>query len=107
MASANILAQYLLANATLDIPLPSNTVVDALVFAHTGGSNADVSVYLIPQLRPPAGKSTSLLHFVTVTAGTTSVFNIEGVSISFVNHLLQVETDSNGAGNIMLTVLGR
>ena len=78
----------------------------ALTFAHTGSSNAEVTVYAVPQKRPESSKSTYILFHTTVTADTTTVFSISDTQINLDGFSLQVETDSNGAGNIMLTVLG-
>ena len=102
-----IAGQHLLANGALNIPLSDTSSVGALLFTHTGGSNAVVTVYCIPKQRPDSTKSTYKVFIKTVTAGTNAEFRVTDCDISLTDFRLEVETDSNGAGNIMLTVIGR
>ena len=101
-----IVSQRLLKNGVLQIDLGRDQTVGAFVFAHAGGSNALVEIFAVPYKRPDSTKSNYKIYHSTVAAGTTEVFKIEDIEMSFNEHMLEVETDSNGAGQIMLTVLG-
>jgi|TARA_R100001015_G_scaffold13674_1_gene6121 hypothetical protein len=102
-----IVSQRLLPNSQeISIALGRDRKVSALIFAHSGSSNAVVQVYAIPDVRPDSTKSNYKIYHTTVTAATTNVFRLEDIELDFSNHALEVETDSNGGGHIMLTVVG-
>lgn len=107
MARANIYNQVLMANGILDVPIESGFHLHALLFAHTGSSDAVVTVYAIPLRRPESTKSTHKIFVKTVTAGTTDEFRVQDTEINLDGFQLQIQTDSNGAGHIMCTVIGR
>ena len=101
-----IVSQRLLANGVLQIGLGPDQNIGGFIFAHAGGSNALVELFAIPNKRPDSTKSNYKIYHSTVAAGTTEVFKIQDIELSFSDYTLEVETDSNGAGQIMLTVLG-
>ena len=102
-----LISQRLLPNSqAISIDLGRDRKVSAFIFAHAGGDNAVVQVYAIPYVRPHPTKSNYKIYHTTVTAGTTDFFKIEDIELDFSNHSLEVETDSNGGGHIMFTVVG-
>jgi len=103
----SILGQHLLLNGSLNIPLPIRSTLGALLFTHTGSSNAEVVVYLIPKQRPDSTKSTYKVFVKTVVADTNEEFRVTDCDINLSDYTLEVQTDANGAGQIMLTVIGR
>ena len=103
----SILGQHLLLNGSLNVPLPNRASLGALLFTHTGSSNAEVVVYLIPKQRPSSTKSTYKVFVKTVVADTNEEFRVTDCDINLTDYSLEVQTDANGAGQIMLTVIGR
>ena len=98
--------QLLLSNGVRQVTLGREGVFNSLIFAHAGSSDAVVEVFAIPLNRPDSSKSNFKIYHATVTAGTTQTFQVSDLEIDMANFRLEVETDSNGAGQIQLTVLG-
>lgn len=98
--------QLLLSNGVRQVAMGRENVLAALTFAHAGSSDAVVEVFAIPLTRPDSSKSNFKIYHATVTAGTTQTFQIADLEIDMASYRLEVETDSAGAGNIQLTVLG-
>mgnify|MGYP003118232372 CR=1 FL=1 len=98
--------QLLLSNSVRHVSLGRESVLNALIFAHAGGSDAVVEVFAVPLIRPDSTKSNFKIYHATVAAGTTQTFQIHDLEIDMSIYRLEVETDSAGAGNIQLTVLG-
>jgi len=89
------IAQAQVANSTTDLYTSSgDSVVTSMIFCNTSGSDATLTVYVIPN-GSSAGDSTTILKTVTVLTTDTYVFDTSRLLLSTSDKISAVSSVNN------------